>query len=397
MQKDSAPPAKPWNPGPNSVVRISAGSQSPYHNLYAGGNLGLHMPNSGDYNGFGVALPAAWKAETTERLFVSFDFRCAGMDAGGSGSWRYYLGHGPGNSAAVELFFNGSEFFRRSGNVHDAVQPLKIGEWYQVQAALNLKERSYTGFIASASSRTEFTGRFATGWGGSIDYSFIDSYGHIGGVKPALDADNFAVGTNPLPSFEAAETRIAGDGRASRQARIEELRQQAAQLSADEENRKQEARRQFITGPVDLAYGVSEGTPHDARIHIRGEPDKPGEAVRRGFIKALGHAELPHGTTGSGRLELAQWLTRADNPLTARVMVNRLWQYHFGRFSRDAIRPARLVDQGDAPADHAERDVPAGVGKQRRHAGVRTVHALSPPAPQCGGNPGQYSRGERRT
>src|SRR5207244_655649 len=40
---------------------------------------------------------------------------------------------------------------------------------------------------------------------------------------------------------------------------------------------------------------------------------------------------LPAGTAGSGRLELANWITDTKNPLTARVMVNRIWQNHFGR------------------------------------------------------------------
>ena len=63
---------------------------------------------------------------------------------------------------------------------------------------------------------------------------------------------------------------------------------------------------------------------------MRGEPDQPGVEVPRGFIKVLGGAPLTATTTGSGRRELADWLTRPDNPLTARVMVNRIWQYHFG-------------------------------------------------------------------
>jgi hypothetical protein len=79
-----------------------------------------------------------------------------------------------------------------------------------------------------------------------------------------------------------------------------------------------------------MAYGVVEGTPHHARVQLRGEPDRPGEEIPRGFIQALGGGPLPPNTGGSGRLELAQWLTRPDNPLAARVMANRLWQYHFG-------------------------------------------------------------------
>jgi hypothetical protein len=65
-------------------------------------------------------------------------------------------------------------------------------------------------------------------------------------------------------------------------------------------------------------------------LHIRGEPDKPGEEIPRGFLKVIGGDPLPQSVKGSGRLELAQWLTRPGNPLTARVLVNRLWEYHFG-------------------------------------------------------------------
>ncbi len=82
---------------------------------------------------------------------------------------------------------------------------------------------------------------------------------------------------------------------------------------------------------VEDAYAVAEGAAADARVQVRGDPQRLGEQVRRGFPAVLGGQRLPPGFAGSGRLQLADWLTDPHNPLTARVMVNRIWQYHFGR------------------------------------------------------------------
>jgi len=78
-------------------------------------------------------------------------------------------------------------------------------------------------------------------------------------------------------------------------------------------------------------YAVSEGTAADGKILIKGEPKRLGDAVPRGFLTVLGGQTLPPDERGSGRRELAQWITDPVNPLMARVMVNRIWQYHFGQ------------------------------------------------------------------
>ncbi len=69
-------------------------------------------------------------------------------------------------------------------------------------------------------------------------------------------------------------------------------------------------------------------------IALRGNPEARGEEVKSGFLTALGGGEIAEPsieakTTGR-RKALAQWIASADNPLFARVMVNRVWQFHFG-------------------------------------------------------------------
>lgn len=76
---------------------------------------------------------------------------------------------------------------------------------------------------------------------------------------------------------------------------------------------------------------VDNPDPVEPVIFRRGEPSNRGEQVPRRFLQVLSHVDggQPF-ENGSGRMELAQAITDPKNPLTARVMVNRLWQHHFG-------------------------------------------------------------------
>ncbi|MFO0014516.1 MAG: PSD1 and planctomycete cytochrome C domain-containing protein [Planctomycetota bacterium] len=84
--------------------------------------------------------------------------------------------------------------------------------------------------------------------------------------------------------------------------------------------------------PISFCMGVQDGdAPRNARILVRGEIDSPAQEVPRGFLQILDHSSSKLPAKGSGRLALAKWLTSRDNPLTARVMVNRIWQNLIGQ------------------------------------------------------------------
>ncbi len=82
--------------------------------------------------------------------------------------------------------------------------------------------------------------------------------------------------------------------------------------------------------PFPVIHTLGEASrPSDAPVLIRGNPSTPGVKVPRHFLTVLGGDRNPF-AHGSGRLDLARAVASADNPLTARVMVNRVWQHHFG-------------------------------------------------------------------
>jgi hypothetical protein len=76
---------------------------------------------------------------------------------------------------------------------------------------------------------------------------------------------------------------------------------------------------------------AAEAGNADMAVAIRGNLLKPGEIAPRRFLRIVAGEESPHFTHGSGRLELSEAIVNPENPLTARVLVNRVWGHHFGQ------------------------------------------------------------------
>lgn len=79
---------------------------------------------------------------------------------------------------------------------------------------------------------------------------------------------------------------------------------------------------------IPVAYAVVDREATNARLQERGDPEKLGPEIPRRWLAVFGGTEVPR-DAGSGRRELGDWV--AQHPLAARVMVNRIWEWHFGR------------------------------------------------------------------
>jgi len=119
-------------------------------------------------------------------------------------------------------------------------------------------------------------------------------------------------------AFQTQPINIPGYNRDTAWQEVLELRSQIAVLAE-------------TFPPLETAYAVREGDAGNVAIQEQGNPKALGPMVQRGFLQVLGGKTLDDSTEQSGRLQLADWIADADNPLTARVIANRVWHHHFGR------------------------------------------------------------------
>ena len=114
-------------------------------------------------------------------------------------------------------------------------------------------------------------------------------------------------------------------------------REEKRELSAEEEKlvkqwkAEVEKLKEGTPPKYDFAHVLAETGNQDMPVATRGNLRTPGDMAPRRFLRVLAGVDTPRFTQGSGRIELAEAVASSANPLTARVMVNRVWMHHFGK------------------------------------------------------------------
>lgn len=199
-----------------------------------------------------------------------------------------------------------------------------------------------------------------------------------------IGGDGAFLSTFVNPSAAVGEDKIdqlfrGGDSRLTA-----EERQRFEFLSTRERFTKQHLKR---LRPVAMSLRHSYGPPYEpgvptSHIMIRGEHDQLGEVVEPGFLSAItGHQNpapirldpFKRWPTRSRRMTLANWIASADNPMTARVMVNRLWYWHFGQGI--VSTPSDFGDLSGGPSHQALLDWLAVQFVERKWS-IKEMHRL---------------------
>lgn len=287
---------------------------------------------SGSYEGIVVDDSEAekkgyWKASTIYKSFFGVGYIHDNNSGKGdasitfttklpaSGRYEVRLSHSPGSNRAKAVpvtISNGEENIELTVDMRKVrIQPMwsPIGEFEfdaDREVAVTLRNEGTSGYVIAD----------------AVQFLPLDS-----------DSD---------PSSKENAKQVAANQRA-----IDKAEETVASLKSDLDRLKKNA-----PPPLPEAMAPSDRSSAsiaDSPVHIRGEVKNLGEVVPRGFLQVCGSGDVSIANpTGSGRVELADWLTDPDNPVVARVYVNRVWMHLMGEGL------VRTVDnfgiQGDRPS-----------------------------------------------
>jgi hypothetical protein len=187
--------------------------------------------------------------------------------------------------------------------------------------------------------------------GGGLDYYDITKLLSVGEeTRPAPEElEKIQKAKNALAEAQAELEALKGKPAAS----VVDAKGQSKSSLARQKLNKLKQQLLALTDPAlhgRAALGVREApSVGDTEIRIRGEAEKLGPLAPRGFLSILELAQAPKiNPKQSGRLELAEWLTHPRNPLTPRVMANRVWQHLLGRGLVSSVD--NFGATGDAPS-----------------------------------------------
>ncbi|WP_245958245.1 DUF1553 domain-containing protein [Roseimicrobium gellanilyticum] len=266
----------------------------------------------------------------------------------------------------------------RNGPVNAQASTILDGVNYKAagHSLLGLHANAAITFDLAAMRRTlgDGTLRFTamTGYGGSAAGSKAEFWVFLDG-KTAFHRAKFGAKDGGLPldvsipasaRFLTLMSTDGGDGISHDQVFLGDARMTLAEASSRLGKEEQEelssairkydalSRQLSALARPDKFYGVLGGEAPKVQVLARGSPESPGAEVAPGGLTCAGASDHDFGnhTTSEGerRRRLAEWIVQKDNPLTARVLVNRLWHHHFGRGLVDT--PSDFGNGGGKPS-----------------------------------------------
>ena len=181
------------------------------------------------------------------------------------------------------------------------------------QAGVSLEEQ----FVASLKARDELEAAYAQR------------------LAEAADADK---GKIEKPKHDAVQVELLKDLLTDKNSplaipkdRADKLLPEASKTVLAEIQKELDQAKKELGPKYPTAHSLTDGKPANTKVHLRGNHKELGDEVPRRFLSILGPDTPQPFREGSGRLELARAIADPANPLTARVMVNRVWLHHFGR------------------------------------------------------------------